>query len=145
MTPRPSTEQLLVQVLMRSAQEVLRTLRTQPDGAPKRAQAQKELEFAFAPIWNRIPYLTLDFFRDRVEWKDLVVLVEEEDEGGLARMLSQSGIHQATLVPGVEKEEVRRFLEVLDHKRRLDSYMLKAMVNSCILQEYNHNRHNSLT
>ena len=47
MTPRPSTEQLLVQVLMRSPQEVLRTLGNHPEGAPTRAMAQKMLELAF--------------------------------------------------------------------------------------------------
>ena len=47
MTSRPSTEQLLVQVLMRAAQEVLRTLEEASDEAPERTQSVLELELAF--------------------------------------------------------------------------------------------------
>ena len=141
MTPRPSTEQLLVQVLMRYMQEVLRTLVEHPEGAPNPAPAHKALELAFAPIWNRLPYLTLDFFRDRVQWNDIVVLVAEEDEAGLAGMLSRSGIHAITLVPGVEKLEVRRFLEVLDRKRRLDADGDQDLVAMLFREDLHHVRY----
>ena len=99
------------------------------------------LELAFVPIWNRLPYLTLDLFPDRVEWNDLVVLVEEEGEAGLTRMLSRSGIHAVTLLPGVEKQEVRRFLEVLDQKRRLDADGDQDLVTMLFREDLHHIRY----
>ncbi len=64
----PSTELLLVQVLMRAVQGVLSTLADGTDATPKGEQAQLELEFAFAPIWNRIPYLMLTVLEDGLKW-----------------------------------------------------------------------------
>ena len=74
MSPTLSTEQLLVQVLMRSAQEVLGALAEFPDDAPERTQAEHELKLAFAPIWNRVPYLTLTCLDDSLGWNDQIVL-----------------------------------------------------------------------
>jgi len=120
MTPRPSTEQLLVQVLMRSAQEVLRALAECPDDASERERAEHELELAFAPIWSRVPYLDLTCLDDGLRWNDQIVLAPEEDEYELTRTLVTSGIHGVTLVPGAERNEMARFLELVDTKRRLD-------------------------
>jgi hypothetical protein len=120
MTSRPSTEQLLVQVLMRAAQEVLRTLEQEAEEAPERSQAKHELELAFAPIWSRIPYLDLTCLDDKLGWREQIVLAPEEDEYGLTRTLVMSGIHGLTLVPGCEKDEMVRFLTLVDKKRRLD-------------------------
>jgi len=120
MTSRPSTEQLLVQVLMRAAQEVLRTLEEAADEAPERSRAEHELELAFAPIWSRLPYLDLTCLGDKLGWREQIVLTPEEDEHGLTRTLVMSGIHGVTFVPGCEKDEMARFLTLVDKKRRLD-------------------------
>lgn len=126
---------------MRATKEVLRTLAMYPEGAPGRTQAQLELGFAFDPIWNRLPYLTLAFLPGRVEWNDLTVLVEAEDEVGLSSMLTQSGIHSITLVPGVENQEMGTFLEVIDRKRRLDADGDQDLVTMLFREDLHHIRY----
>jgi hypothetical protein len=120
MTSRPGTEQLLIQVLMRAAQEVLRTLEHTSDDAPERSRAEHELELAFAPIWSRVPYLELTCLDDSLGWRESIVLSPDADEFGLTRTLVTSGIHRFILVPGCEKDEMARFLALVDTKRRLD-------------------------
>lgn len=120
MTSRPSTEQLLVQVLMRSAQEVLRALAEQGADAPERVQAQRELELAFEPIWSRLPHLELAVTKEGITWQDQVVLALEEDVVGLNATLIRSGIHGLAFVPGAEQKEIHRFLELVDQIIRLD-------------------------
>ena len=120
MTSRPSSEQLLIQVLMRSSQQVLRVLSGSKDVAPQRTLAESELELAFAPIWSRLPFLELTCFENGLRWNSQEVLTPKEDEFGLARTLITSGIHGVTFVPGVERIEMLRFLELVDRKRRLD-------------------------
>jgi HEAT repeat protein len=120
MSTRPSTEQLLVHVLMRSWQELLRTFAESEGDSAENAQARREVELAFAPIWNRMPYFEVTCIGDGLHWNDVVVLTPEEDGYGLARTLTTSGIHAITLVPGVEELEMARFLELIDRKRRLD-------------------------
>jgi len=105
---------------MRSWQEVLRTLAESGDESADRAQAREEVELAFAPLWNRMQYLELKCEGSELRWNDVVVLSPEEDEYDLTRTLVRSGVHGVTLVPGVERDEMVRFLELVDRKRRLD-------------------------
>lgn len=120
MPSSPSTEQLLVQVLLRTALDCLGALEAGEDDASIPAAASRQLELAFAPVWGRLPYLELAFADGTVQWNDAVVLTPEEDSAGLVPTLTSSGIRGLTLVPGVEREEMARLLELVDQKRRLD-------------------------
>ena len=121
MTPDTSTERLLVQVLLRSAHEVLAALETEKDEASSRVrEATQKLSLAFAPIWARMSHLELRLRDDGIEWNGQLALPVSEDRCRLARTLLSSGVHGITLVPGVEKKEMALFLLLVDRKRRLD-------------------------
>lgn len=120
MSVRPSTEQLLVQVLMRSVEEVLGALAEHPADSPTVVQAARGLELSFAPIWSRLPFLDLQCVDAELRWQDDVVLDAEEDVHELVPTLTASGIHGLMLLPGVEREEMQRLAELVDRKRRLD-------------------------
>lgn len=120
MTSGPSTEELLVQVLLRFAHEALATATDPDEPDPRHARALTELTLAFASLWSRLPRLALDVAPGGIRWRGAVVLSPEDDEAGLGEMLAQSGIVGIALDPGVETEEMQRLLEVLDRKRRLD-------------------------
>jgi hypothetical protein len=117
---RPSTEQLLVQVLLRAAEDLLRLYESEEVEDAELVRARTELELAFAPIWSRMPVLDLGFAGDQVLWNGEPVLTGEDDAHGLVPSLLASGIHGLRLVPGVEREEMARFLELVHRVRRLD-------------------------
>ena len=141
MSTTPSTEQLLVQVLMRSAQQVLGAMAEFPDDAPEREHAQHVLELTFPPIWSRIPFLTLACLDDSLGWEGHIVLTPEEDEYDFAGTLVTSGIHGFTLVPGAERTEMIRFLELIDKKRRLDEDGDQDLVLMLFRADLNHIRY----
>ena len=120
MSSRPSIEQLLIRVLMRAVQELLRCLAELPEDAPERERAELELKLSFAPIWRRVPYVVLTCADDGLSWNDHRVLSPGEDLYRLAPTLVASGIHGITLIPGAEESEMSRFLQLIDRKCRLD-------------------------
>lgn len=120
MSDTPSTEQLLIQVLMRSWQETLDAIATSEPGSPQRRQVMTRLEGAFAPIWTRLPVVELAFEGHSITHQGSPVLTPEGDGAGIVPTLVSSGIHGMTLVPGVEQREMGVVLELIDRKQRLD-------------------------
>lgn len=119
MSVGPSTEQLLVKVLVRSMLEVLQALTLEGEGsdARPRDRAVEELELAFAQVWGRIPFLELGVGEGTLEWNECPVLEAEEDHVGFTDALAAAGIDTLTLVPGVEDGEAVRFLTALHRAR----------------------------
>ena len=115
---RPSTEHLLVQGLMGSAQEMLGALAAEPADASARARADAGVTLAFAPIWNRVPLLILTLGQNSVACEGRAVLESEDDVGGLIPALRSAGIVSLTLVPGVDAGEMQLFLAAIDRARR---------------------------
>ncbi len=120
MADSPSTEQLLIQVLMRSWQETLETIATSEAGSPEREQALQRLEGAFAPIWARVQVVELACDGARLTYEGFPVLTPEVDKARIVETLTTSGIHGLTLAPGVERGEMGAVLELIDRKQRLD-------------------------
>jgi HEAT repeat protein len=118
MSERPSTEHLLVEVLLRSAEEVLVALAADPVDPALRSRAEVVLGLAFAPIWGRIASLTLDVTASSVGWNGSPVLDAAPSTGLLLPVLQASGIRSLTLVPGVERGEIQLFLAAVDRARR---------------------------
>lgn len=110
MTPRTSTAQLFVEVLMRSSQELLRALRSQGEDGPVPDRAAQELGLTFESLWSREPFIELTVGPKSIDWEGHAVLVAEEDEVGLISTLAAAGIKSMTLVPGVEDGEMRELL-----------------------------------
>lgn len=141
MTSNPSTEQLLVQILVRSWLEALDAYATSGEESAVRQRALKQVEFAFAPLWNRLPYLELSVGPGILEWDGRAVLSSREDTIGLVETLVRSGIHGITLVPGVENREMARVLELIDRKRRLDEHGDQDLVLMLFRADLHHIRY----
>ncbi len=118
MSERPSTEQLLVQVLLRCCEDVLHVLAAAPVDAEARQRTGIVLALSFAPIWERLQLLTLRVAKDAVTWEGHTVLDRDDGSGGLVRALHTAGIRSLTLVPGVERGEIQAFLAAVDRAGR---------------------------
>lgn len=128
MTSRATTEQLLIQVLMRALGEAVGTVADHGPDGPERMRANEELRLAFAPLWLRIPRVELRCMTDGIWWRDARVLAPDESDSALLPTLVASGIHGLTIEPGAEQAEIHRFVELLDEKARLDEHAEKDLV-----------------
>jgi len=113
---RPSTERLLVQVILRSADEVLEILAAAPVDPEARTRAESVLALAFGPVWGRIPLLALSVTDAGMEWEGGAVVGDREG-GRLLPALRTAGIRSLTFVPGVENGEIQVFLAAVDRAR----------------------------
>jgi hypothetical protein len=117
MTREGSTDLLLVQVMLRSAQKLLAALRTEPPDAEDRGRAADVLRLSFAPIWRRVPFIELTVTDQAVLWNGNPVLETADDREGLIAALRGGGVTGLTLVPGVESSEIHELLLAVHRAR----------------------------
>ncbi|MEP6589589.1 MAG: HEAT repeat domain-containing protein [Gemmatimonadota bacterium] len=86
---------------------------------PMYARALDQIAGAFAPIWRITGRLVLDIQEGEISWDGAVVYRQANRSEGLAWQLYQDGLRRLTLLPGVESEEIVRFLDVVNRSRLL--------------------------
>ncbi len=74
---------------------------------------------AFASVWRVANRLVLDIHEEEITWEGVQVFRQANRTEGLAWQLYKDGLRQVTFVPGVEEEEVLRFLRVVNRARML--------------------------
>ncbi len=126
---------------MRAAQEMLHALEAYGPDSSESERARQGLELAFAPLWGRMPFLDLQCAGTDLLWSGETVMAAEEDDHDLVPTLTSSGIHGLMLVPGVEREEMARLLEVVDRKRRLDEHGDQDLVLALFRADLRHIRY----
>jgi HEAT repeat protein len=141
MSAEQSTEQRLIQVLMRSAQTFLGTLERGNPDASANVRVRRTFELSFQPVWDRLDVLELSCSREGMRWQGRTVLSAEEDRHELVRTLLRSGIHGLTLVPGVEEEEASRALELVQRSRLLDEGGDQDLVTMLFRADLHHIRY----
>jgi hypothetical protein len=77
------------------------------------------LRAAFNPIWSGVPTLTLTVVETELLWGNDVVYHHPIRSDSFAWMLYKDGLRQLTLHPGVEEEEIVRFLQTVVRARLL--------------------------
>jgi hypothetical protein len=107
---QPTTEQRLVQVLLRATQTTLRVRRAQGSSAALRNEADAALQLAFAPVWARIGQLELEVAPEAIRFEGMDVLARDRDPTDLVASLADAGIRTLTLTPGAEIEEIKLVL-----------------------------------
>jgi HEAT repeat protein len=104
-------------------------------------RAREGLELAFAPLWARMPFLDLQCSSSGLLWSGETVLAPDEDDHELVPTLTSSGIHGLMLVPGVEREDMARLLQIVDQKRRLDEHGDQDLVLALFRADLRHVRY----
>lgn len=109
-----SIEELL-RVLVKSQ----RALQMYLPNNPMYSRALDQMAAAFAPIWGITGRLVLDIQEGEITWEGANVYRQGARNEGLAWQLYKDGLRRLTLLPGVEREEIVRFLDVVNRSRLL--------------------------
>ncbi|UCC82948.1 MAG: HEAT repeat domain-containing protein [Gemmatimonadota bacterium] len=83
-------------------------------GNPLLHQFIEDLKRRLNAIWDRVPSLNLTVYESEIRWLDSQVYQEKlGGQDNLAFNLYRDGIRRVELLPGVEDDELRQFIDVL--------------------------------
>ena len=109
----------VIEELLRSLIKGQRALQMYLPNNPMYRRGLDQVTEAFHPVWGITGRLVLDIRESEILWDDVVVYKQPPQTEGLAWQLYKDGLRRLTLLPGVEAEEIARFLEVLNVARTL--------------------------
>lgn len=109
----------VVEELLRMLGKSQRAMQMYLPNNPVYQRAMEQVADAFVPAWSVTGRLVLDIAEDRITWEDAVVYLQPAKAEGLAWQLYKDGLRRLTLLPGVEIEEIARFLHVVNRAKLL--------------------------
>jgi HEAT repeat protein len=110
-----------VEELIRTIVKGLRAFQMYLPNNPMYQRAEQGIHDAFLPIWSSTQQLTLSVVESDLVWGDQVVYRQPNRSESFAWMLYKDGMRLLTLKPGVEGEEIVRFLQVVSRARMLQA------------------------
>lgn len=83
-------------------------------GNPLLHQFIEDLKRRLSDIWDRVPSLNFTIYESEIRWLDSLVYREKlGGQDNLAFQLYRDGIRRVELLPGVEEDEIRQFIDIL--------------------------------
>ncbi|MGH7582993.1 MAG: HEAT repeat domain-containing protein [Gemmatimonadales bacterium] len=124
MSARPTAsadddEVRVVEELLRGLGKAQRALQMYLPNNPMYGRALEQVRNAFAPVWSITGRLVLDVTEDGISWEGNHVFRQEARAEGLAWQFYKDGLRRVTFIPGVEEDEIVRFLQVVNQSRML--------------------------
>jgi hypothetical protein len=114
----PATQ---VEELLRTIVKGLRAFQMYLPNNPMYQRAEVAIREAFVPIWSSTQQLSLAIVETDILWADHVVYRQPNRHDSFAWMLYKDGMRHLVIRPGVEDEELVRFLKVVSRARMLAS------------------------
>jgi hypothetical protein len=108
-----------VEELLRTLVKGQRALQMYLPNNPMYRRGLEQVAEAFHPVWGITGRLVLDIQESEILWENFPVYKQPPQTEGLAWQLYKDGLRRLTLLPGVEAEEIDRFLAVLNIARML--------------------------
>ena len=108
-----------VEELLRILGKGQRALQMYLPNNPVYQRTLQQVTETFAPIWELTGRLVLDIQEEQITWEDAPVFRQTAKAEGLAWQLYKDGLRRLTFLPGVEAEEIFRFLQVVNRARML--------------------------
>ncbi len=108
-----------VEELLRILGKGQRALQMYLPNNPVYQRTLQQVTDSFAPIWELTDRLVLDIQEEQISWEDATVFRQTSKAEGLAWQLYKDGLRRLTFLPGVEVEEIFRFLRVVNRARML--------------------------
>ncbi len=112
-------EPQLVDALMQAMVKGLRATQLYLPNNPVYQQALQNVRAAFAPIFQETPQLVLGVTESDLLLDKRAVLSQPNRADSIAWVLFKDGVRTVMFLPGVEEEEVSRFLTVIHQARTL--------------------------
>ncbi len=111
-----------VKELLRTLVKGLRAFQMYLPNNPIYQRAVGNVRAAFQPIWSAgVDRLVLQVVETDIVWEEQVVYHQPNKTESLAWSLFKDGMRVLTLFPGVEEEEIVRFLEMVQRSRTLQA------------------------
>lgn len=117
--PVETTDTAAVENLLRVLVKGLRAIQLYLPNNPIYQKAVSNVRTAFEPVWEELTELELRVTETDFVWDDAVVYTQPTKADSVAWLLHKDGIRTLTLLPGVEEDEISRFLEVLQKAANL--------------------------
>jgi hypothetical protein len=109
-----------VEELMRALVKGIRAFQMYLPNNPVYQRAIENVRAAFAPIWaSGMDRVVLQVVESNIVWEEQVVYEQPTRSESFAWALFKDGMRVLTLFPGVEEEEIIRFLEIVQRARSL--------------------------
>jgi HEAT repeat protein len=99
--------------------KALRAHQLYDENNPVRQRFVESLRQAFAGLWTELDSLTLTVEEDRLLLEEAEVYRAESRGDSLAFLFFKDGVRRVTFLPGLEVDELERFLGVLQRARKL--------------------------
>jgi hypothetical protein len=111
-----------VEELLRTLVKGLRAFQIYLPNNPIYQRAIDNVRGAFMPLWTGgLDKLVLTVVETEIVWEDQVVYSQSNKSESFAWGLFKDGMRVLTLFPGVEEEEIIRFLEIVQRARTLSA------------------------
>jgi hypothetical protein len=108
-----------VEELFRTLTKGLRAFAIYLPNNPVYQRAEQAIRDAFLPIWSTTPQITVSVVETDLVWGEQTVYHQPSRQESFAWMLYKDGMRLLTLRPGVEDEEIIRFLHIASKARLL--------------------------
>ncbi len=109
----------VVEELLRALAKGQRALQMYLPNNPVYQRSVDQVAEAFAPVWGVTGRLVLDLQDGELQWDGVALQYGAARGEGFAAQLHQDGLRRLILLPGVESEEITRFLAVMNRARLL--------------------------
>jgi hypothetical protein len=111
-----------IEELLKTLVKGLRAFQMYLPNNPIYQRGIENVRAGFAPIWaGGLDRLVLQIVETDIIWEEQVVYHQPTKADSLAWGLFKDGMRVLTLLPGVEDEEIIRFLEIVQHARTLSA------------------------
>lgn len=118
----PRTDDVkVVEELIRTLDKGVRALQMYLPNNPVYQRAVEQIAAAFTPVWGVTGCLVLEIQENDALWEGVSVLPSSARGDGFVWQLYKDGLRRLSFTPGVESEEIVRFLEVVNRARRLSA------------------------
>lgn len=137
-TVDPQVADALMQTLVKG----LRATQLYLPNNPVYQQAIQNVRAAFATVWEEAPELTLGVTEADLVLDKRAVLSQANRSESVAWLLFKDGIRSLTFLPGVEQDEIPRFLGVIHKARQLTAEADDDLLTLLWEQDFQYVRYN---
>ena len=110
-----------VEELIRTMVKGLRAFQMYLPNNPMYQRAEQSIREAFLPVWSACQQLVLSVVETDLVWEEKTVYHQPSKSESFAWILYKDGLRLLTLRPGVENEEIVRFLQLVSRARILSA------------------------